>query len=109
VTRDGTNSFPRRCARHASETLKQMSKAAAQADVDVALASGAHARGAFGAGGAGAAASSAAAAAAARCAVACGAEAIMGDDGDDGGFDRDAPGAWLCGNHIGRPTTFPET
>ena len=81
------------CARHASETLRQMSKAAASADVDVALASGAHARGAFGAGGAGAAASSAAAAAAARCAVACGAEAIMGDDGDDGGFDRDAPGA----------------
>jgi hypothetical protein len=81
------------CARHASETLKQMSKAAAQADVDVALASGAHARGAFGAGGAGAAASSAAAAAAARCAVACGAETIMGDDGDDGGFERDAPGA----------------
>ena len=81
------------CARHASETLRQMSKAAASADVDVAMASGAHARGAFGAGGAGAAASSAAAAAAARCAVACGAEAIMGDDGDDGGFDRDAPGA----------------
>ena len=53
-----------------------------------------HARGRVaGQGGAGAAASSAAAAAAARCAVACGAEAIMGDDGDDGGFDRDAPGA----------------
>jgi hypothetical protein len=81
------------CARHASETLKQMSKAAASADVDVALASGAHARGAFGAGGAGAAASSAAAAAAARCAVACGAIEMNGDDGDDGGFDRDAPGA----------------
>ena len=81
------------CARHASETLKQMSKAATSADVDVAFSSGAHARGAFGAGGAGAAASSAAAAAAARCAVACGAEAIMGDDGDDGDFDRDAPGA----------------
>ena len=70
-----------------------MSKAAAQADVDVALASGAHARGAFGAGGAGAAASSAAAAAAARCAVACGAIENTNDDGDDGGFNRDAPGA----------------
>ena len=81
------------CARHASETLKQMSKAAASADVDVALVSRSHARGAFGQGGAGAAASSAAAAAAARCATACGAETIMGDDGDDGGFDRDAPGA----------------
>ena len=81
------------CARHASETLKQMRKAAASADVDVALASGAHARGAFGAGGAGAAASSAAAAAAARCAVACGAIENTNDDGDDGGFDRDAPGA----------------
>ena len=71
-----------------------MSKAAAAADVDVALASGAYARGAFGAGGAGAAASSAAAAAAAaRCAVACGADET-GDDGDDGGgLDRDAPGA----------------
>jgi len=81
------------CARHASETLKQMSKAAASADVDVAFVSGAHARGAFGAGGAGAAASSAAAAAAARCAVACGAIENTNDDGDDGGFDRDAPGA----------------
>ena len=81
------------CARHASETLRQMSKAAAQADVDVALVSGAHARGAFGLGGAGAAASSAAAAAAARCAVACGAIENTNDDGDDGGFNRDAPGA----------------
>ena len=70
-----------------------MSKAAAQADVDVALALGRPCAGAFGAGGAGAAASSAAAAAAARCAVACGAIENTNDDGDDGGFDRDAPGA----------------
>ena len=70
------------CAKHASETLRQMSKAAASADV-TRTREGAHAGGAFGAGGAGAAAHPRQRQQ--RRAARAWAGAHSGDDGDDGG------------------------